>query len=84
MSDRHRRGGETVGGREVRLAKYRYRTPVLTGPWRDSRAQALRDAVAASQAREDPNEPFGVRWLVPGEIEEEAEEPPRAAGANGR
>jgi hypothetical protein len=66
------------------LARYRYRTPVLTGRWRDSRAAALRDAVAANQAREDPNEPLGIRWLVPGGIEEDSEEPPLAAGASGR
>jgi len=54
------------------LARYRYRTPALTGPWRDSRPAALRDAIGAHQARADDNEPGGVRWLVPGEIEEEA------------
>lgn len=61
------------------MARYRYRTPVLAGPWRDLRAAAIRDAVAANQAREDFNEPLGIRWLVPGEIEEEAHEPSRAA-----
>lgn len=45
---------------------------------------ALRDAVAANQAREDPNEPLGIRWLVPGDIEEEQQEPPVAARATGR
>jgi hypothetical protein len=53
------------------MVRYRYRTPVLTGRWRDSRDAALRDAVKAHQAQEDENEPGGVRWLVPGEIEED-------------
>jgi hypothetical protein len=64
------------------LARYRYRTPVLTGPWRESRIAALMDAVGAKQAAEDPEAPAGVRWLVPGEIEEEAEGRPLRA-ANG-
>lgn len=51
--------------------RYRYRTPVLAGPWRDSRDAALRDAVGAHQAHEDAGAPGGLRWLVPGEIEEE-------------
>jgi hypothetical protein len=54
------------------VVRYRYRTPVLTGPWRDSRDAALRDAVGAKQARADDSVPDGVHWLVPGEIEEEA------------
>jgi len=52
------------------LLRYRYRTPALTGQWRDSRDAALRDAINAKQALGDKNEPGGVRWLVPGEIEE--------------
>lgn len=51
------------------MARYRYRTPVLMGPWRDSRAAALRDAIGAKQATADDGQPGGVRWLVPGEIE---------------
>jgi len=61
------------------LARYRYRTPVLTGCWRDSREAALRDAVNANQAVAESKAPGGVRWLVPGEIEEEANDAPRAA-----
>ncbi|WP_114953536.1 hypothetical protein [Sphingosinicella terrae] len=53
------------------MVRYRYRTPVLTGRWRDSRDAALRDAVAANQALQDEAVPGGIRWLVPGEIEEE-------------
>jgi hypothetical protein len=51
------------------MARFRYRTPVLTGRWRDSREAALRDAIKANQARPAENEPDGVHWLVPGEIE---------------
>ena len=57
------------------MARFRYRTPVLTGRWRDSREAALRDAVKANQAQEDAREPGGLRWLVPGEIE--VDEPDR-------
>ena len=57
-----------AGGR--RLLRYRYRTPALTGRWRDSREAALRDAFAAHQAQPDDQVTGGVRWLVPGEIEE--------------
>ena len=31
------------------MARYRYRTPVLTGRWRDSRDAALRDAMKKSK-----------------------------------
>jgi hypothetical protein len=53
----------------MRLARYRYRTAVLAGRWRDTRDAALNDAVAAKQARADDSAPDGVHWLVPGEIE---------------
>ena len=52
-------------------ARYRYRTSVLAGRWRDSRDDALRDAVRAHQALADPGAPGGLRWLVHGEIEEQ-------------
>jgi hypothetical protein len=48
---------------------YRYRTPALTGPWRESREDAVGDAVRAKQAQPDGEEPLGVKWVVPGEIE---------------
>jgi len=59
-----------VAAEGPRLLRYRYRTPALTGQWRDSPDAALRDAINAKQARDDEDEPGGVRWLVPGEIEE--------------
>lgn len=67
------------------MARYRYRTPVLTGPWRGSRSAAIKDAVGAKQALFEEDAPDGVRWLVPGEIEEQQERgPAMSAQANGR
>jgi hypothetical protein len=68
----------------VDLGKYRYRTPVLTGPWRDSPAQALLDAARARQLRIDGDGVQNIQWIVPGQIEEYAEviapqPPPRLA-----
>ena len=53
------------------MPKFRYRTAALTGPWRDSADLAVRDAVKAKQAEADGTGPGGIRWLVPGQIEEE-------------
>lgn len=60
--------------------RYRYRTTVLTGPWRESRDQAVADAARAQQARIEAGTPPRIEWNVPGRIEEgRAEEPrPRA------
>ena len=49
---------------------YRYRTPALIGPWRKSARQAELDAMRARQARRDGRDRQGMRWLVPGQIEE--------------
>lgn len=35
------------------MTLYRYRTPALAGPWRETRDAALEDAVKAGQARND-------------------------------
>jgi hypothetical protein len=43
---------------------------VLVGPWRASAGQAVLDAVRAGQAYRDPRYGDGMRWVVPGEIEE--------------
>ena len=51
------------------MRHYRYRTPALTGPWRESHEDALRDAVKSKQADYDDDAPSGVKWIVPGEIE---------------
>lgn len=52
------------------MRRYRYRTSVLTGPWRVSAEEAARDAVKAKQAVIDEDQPTGIRWTVPGQIEE--------------
>jgi hypothetical protein len=61
------------------VRRYRYRTPALTGPWRDSHEDAVRDAVRAKQAQLDPEAPSGIRWTVPGEIEARNSEQPATA-----
>jgi hypothetical protein len=53
---------------------YRYRTAVLTGPWRDSEKKALRDAIKARQAELVGDPPSETRWIVPGQIEEKISE----------
>jgi hypothetical protein len=49
-------------------ACYRYRTPVLVGPWRRNPDKALEDAVRAGQARAVDG--GDLNWLVTGDIEE--------------
>lgn len=56
------------------VQRYRYRTSVLTGPWRDSRDDAVNDAVRAKQAEIEDSKPGKVRWIVPGVIEEHESE----------
>lgn len=56
------------------VRRYRYRTAVLTGPWRDSEEEAVRDAVKARQAEEGGDSSSDLRWIVPGRIEEKASE----------
>jgi hypothetical protein len=56
------------------LRRYRYRTSVLTGPWRATECEAAGDAVRAKQAVNDVSEALGIRWTVPGRIEERASE----------
>ena len=58
------------GGRGTEPIRYRYRTAALAGQWRDSREEALRDAIKARQVLADEAEADGLRWLVKGEIEE--------------
>ena len=63
------------------MRRYRYRTPALTGPWRESHEGAVRDAVRANQAQIDEDQPSGIKWIVPGRIEEHVvEEASRAKG----
>jgi len=62
------------------VRRYRYRTPALTGPWRDSHDEAVRDAVRAKQAQIEDDLPSAVTWIVPGRIEERnSEEAPSRA-----
>ena len=49
------------------LACYRYKTPVVTGPWRRRPERALEDAIAARQAHRDRR--GDLHWIVSGEIE---------------
>ena len=50
------------------MTRYRYRTNVLLGPWRDTAEEAVADALRANQAR--PEGTVGdILWLVAGRIE---------------
>lgn len=62
------------------MRRYRYRTPALTGPWRDSEREAARDAVRAKQAVNDLSQAAGISWAVPGRIEERTEDSPTQLG----
>lgn len=54
------------------MGRYRYRTCVLVGPWRESPEEAAEDAIRSRQAR--PNDGGGgLSWSVPGMIEERSE-----------
>ena len=50
------------------MRQYRYRTSVLVGPWRETRAAAALDAIRSRQAK-SAETGEGLIWLVPGEIE---------------
>ncbi len=52
------------------MRRYRYRTSVLAGPWRETEFDAANDAVRANQAVDDITQSSGIRWTVPGRIEE--------------
>ena len=52
------------------MARYRYRTCAILGPWRLSPEEAAGDAVKARQARWDERGET-LCWLVPGEIEKD-------------
>ena len=59
-----------LSGKGTGPIRYRYRTAALAGRWRDSREEAVRDALNARQALADESAADGLRWLVAGEIEE--------------
>jgi hypothetical protein len=58
---------------------YRYRTKTLVGPWRQTRAQAIADALHAGQARGDERDLGSILWRVEGWIEERILKPLAAA-----
>jgi hypothetical protein len=55
---------------------YRYRTKALVGPWRETRARAMADALRAGQIRHDEGDRRKFVWLVEGRIEERRPDPP--------
>ncbi len=57
-----------------KVRQYRYRTPALTGPWRDAHDAAVDDAIKAKQAAIEGNDSSALRWIVPGRIEERVTE----------
>lgn len=50
------------------MERYRYRTGVLVGPWRTSRALAVADAIRSNQA-EPGADGDDLTWRVSGRIE---------------
>ena len=57
---------------EGEMARFRYRTSVLVGPWRETPERAAADAVRSGQARADVAGENLV-WIVPGKIEFDTE-----------
>lgn len=52
--------------------RYRYRTKVLVGSWRNTRQQAVEDALKAGQARlgDGEGDTATIEWIIKGFIEE--------------
>ena len=63
------------------MARFRYRTAALVGPWRDLLLKAEIDAVAVGLAEVD-GRAGRLIWKVPGEIEV-GEEPAPEPGPDG-
>jgi hypothetical protein len=59
---------------------YRYRTKALVGPWRETRARAMADALHAGQIRRDEGDRHVLVWLVEGRIEKRSPGPPAVGG----
>lgn len=55
-----------IGG----ILRYRYRTRIILGTWHSSRRAAVDDALRAGLAVRAMRGPGGLRWTVPGVIEE--------------
>ena len=65
------------------MACYRYVTPVLHGRWRNTRQEALVDAMRAGQARAHPGRPGDIVMLCDVRIEERPAEAGEASGTPG-
>ena len=50
--------------------RYRYQSPVLHGPWRDTREQAIADAIRAGQAERGAD--GSLIWRDRARLEEDA------------
>ena len=57
------------------MRRYRYRTPVVLGRWHETYEAARNDAIRTGLAVLARREPGGLRWCLPGEIEEEPSAP---------
>ena len=62
--------------------RYRFLTQVLAGPWRQTAAEAVADAIDAGQAVKIDEGGEGFRWLVIGAIQ--AADPNDVRTRNGR
>lgn len=49
--------------------RWRYRTPVLLGPWKSTVGEAAESAIFRGLADRDESQPHGLRWRVPGCLE---------------
>lgn len=54
--------------------RYRYRSPVLHGPWRNSQNEAVEDAITAGQAVREGEDEARIHWRDSAGVEEENEE----------
>lgn len=63
------------------MSAFRYRTAVLCGPWRETRRDALADAVRSGFARWEGPPWDTIRWRFPGDIEERADGAERSAAS---
>jgi len=55
----------------LRGKRFRFAMPDKVGPWRDTRGEALEDALAFGFAEHDEHIPERIYLIVPGDIETE-------------
>jgi len=55
------------------MTRYRYKTAIVSGPWRETRRDAMVDAIRNGFASWADSEWQDLKWRFPGEIEEEEE-----------